>query len=165
MASIVTAKTVTVAGGNLFALAAKYLGDATQWDRIAALNGLTDFLLIGVNSVKIPPFNKSGGTGGILGTIPRTVTAVAAVAVQSITGSVPSGPSAFGSITLNANATTTIVLNANVRATSVVTLSPQTQDAANDMASTSVVASSGQFVITHANNSRVDRTFGYSVGG
>lgn len=30
--------TVTVAGGDLFALAAKYLGDAMQWGRFATLN-------------------------------------------------------------------------------------------------------------------------------
>lgn len=67
MASIVTAKTVTVAGGNLFALASKYLGDPTQWNRIAALNGLTDFILIGVNTIKLPPIDKSAGNGGVLG--------------------------------------------------------------------------------------------------
>lgn len=67
MAGIVTAKTVTVAGGNLFALAAQYLGDATQWNRIAALNGLTDPILTGVNTIKLPPIDKSAGNGGILG--------------------------------------------------------------------------------------------------
>ena len=32
--------TLTVAGGNLFRIAADQLGDATQWIRIAQLNGL-----------------------------------------------------------------------------------------------------------------------------
>ena len=31
----------TVSNTNLFAVAATYLGDATQWVRIAQLNGLT----------------------------------------------------------------------------------------------------------------------------
>lgn len=67
MAGIVTAQTVTVAGGNLFALAAQYLGDASQWNRIAAINGLTDPMLVGVNTIKIPPADSSAGNGGILG--------------------------------------------------------------------------------------------------
>ncbi|MDR3473328.1 MAG: LysM peptidoglycan-binding domain-containing protein [Devosia sp.] len=61
-----TAQTITVAGGNLFAIAAQYLGDATQWNRIAALNGLTDFMIYTVTTLKIPPV-KSGGNGGVLG--------------------------------------------------------------------------------------------------
>ncbi len=35
-------QTIEVAGGNLYALAAQYLQDATQWIRIAIQNGLTD---------------------------------------------------------------------------------------------------------------------------
>ena len=41
-------KTITVAGGNLFAIALAELGDATQWDRIAKLNGLTDPMIEGL---------------------------------------------------------------------------------------------------------------------
>jgi hypothetical protein len=33
------------------------------------------------------------------------------------------------------------------------------------MATTSVVAGTGQFVLTHANNARTDRTFGWEVRG
>ena len=40
--------TVTVAGGNLFRVAAEQLGDATQWIRIAQLNGISDPMLSGV---------------------------------------------------------------------------------------------------------------------
>ena len=40
-------KTVTVAGGNLFALALEHLGDATQWNRIAQANGLIDPFVTG----------------------------------------------------------------------------------------------------------------------
>ncbi len=56
-------KTIMVAGGNLFALAAKYLNDATQWNRIAAANGLTDPVLNGVTTLVIPAVNASAGGG------------------------------------------------------------------------------------------------------
>lgn len=62
-----TVQTIQVAGGNLFAIAAQYLGDAMQWNRIAALNGLTDPMLTGLTTLKLPPVNKSAGNGGILG--------------------------------------------------------------------------------------------------
>lgn len=61
-----TTRTVTVAGGNLFALAALYLNDATQWIRIAQANGLSDPQLVGVNTLIIPPVNPTAG-GGIAG--------------------------------------------------------------------------------------------------
>lgn len=64
--SRVTAQSITVAGGNLFAVASVYLGDATQWNRIAALNGLTDPMLTGVVTLLLPPFNPEAGNGGIL---------------------------------------------------------------------------------------------------
>lgn len=60
-------KQVTVAGGNLFALAAQHLGDATQWNRIAELSGLTDPQINGIATLTIPPRDPSGGNGGILG--------------------------------------------------------------------------------------------------
>ncbi len=56
---------VVVSGGNLFALAALYLNDATQWIRIARANGLSDPVLQGVNKLFIPPINASQG-GGIV---------------------------------------------------------------------------------------------------
>jgi hypothetical protein len=59
--------TITVAGGNLFQIAAQYLGDATQWNRIAALNGLWDFVITGTVTLKIPPVNNAAANGGILG--------------------------------------------------------------------------------------------------
>lgn len=62
-----TVTTIQVAGGNLFAIAAQFLGDASQWNRIATLNGLTDPMLSGVTTLKIPPVNKAAGNGGILG--------------------------------------------------------------------------------------------------
>lgn len=58
---------ITVAGGNLFQIASQYLGDWSQWSRIADLNGLSDFLLTGVTTLLIPPVNKNAGSGGIPG--------------------------------------------------------------------------------------------------
>ncbi|WP_293857192.1 LysM peptidoglycan-binding domain-containing protein [uncultured Alsobacter sp.] len=69
MADIVTAAVntvITVTGGTLFAIAAQYLGDATQWNRIARLNGLTDPFLTGTVTLRIPPANANAGNGGIL---------------------------------------------------------------------------------------------------
>jgi len=58
-----SAQTVTVVGGNLFALAAVYLNDATQWIRIAQANGLSDPVLTGVSTLIIPPVNPTVGGG------------------------------------------------------------------------------------------------------
>lgn len=52
-----------VAGGNLFQIAAAQLGDATQWIRIAQLNGLTDPMLIGVITLVMPPIDPTAGGG------------------------------------------------------------------------------------------------------
>lgn len=59
------AQVITVIGGNLFALAAQYYGDASQWALIAQANNLTDPNLSGVNTLLIPPLNNQD-TGGIL---------------------------------------------------------------------------------------------------
>ena len=64
--SRVTAQTITVAGGTLFQIAALYLGDPTQWNRIAALNNLIDPVLTGVVTLNLPPFDPSAGNDGIL---------------------------------------------------------------------------------------------------
>lgn len=55
--------TVTVVGGNLFAVAATYLGDATQWIRIAQANDLSDPVLSGVVTLVLPPVDQSAGGG------------------------------------------------------------------------------------------------------
>lgn len=52
-----------MAGGNLFQIALAQLGDATQWNRIAALNDLTDPFLQGVTSLKIPAVDPAAGGG------------------------------------------------------------------------------------------------------
>ncbi len=56
-------KTITVAGGNLFRVAAEQLGDATQWICIAQLNNLSDPMLSGVVTLLIPETNPSAGGG------------------------------------------------------------------------------------------------------
>ena len=54
---------ITVAGGNLFQLAAQYLNDATQWIRIAQQNGLSDPMLNGVTNLLIPDLDPGAGGG------------------------------------------------------------------------------------------------------
>jgi hypothetical protein len=54
---------VTVVGGNLFRVAAEQLGDATQWVRIAEANGLSDPMLSGVVSLRIPAVDPQAGGG------------------------------------------------------------------------------------------------------
>ena len=56
-------KTITVAGDNLFRIAAVHLGDATQWIRIAALNNLSDPMLAGVTTLRIPEIDGTAGGG------------------------------------------------------------------------------------------------------
>lgn len=53
----------TVAGGDLFRLALQHLGDATQWNRIAALNGLDDPILSGLRTLRLPEVDKAAGGG------------------------------------------------------------------------------------------------------
>jgi nucleoid-associated protein YgaU len=56
-------QTIQVAGGNLFRIAAQYLGDATQWIRIARLNDISDPMLTGTTTLRIPQFDKNAGGG------------------------------------------------------------------------------------------------------
>jgi hypothetical protein len=56
-------KTVTVAGDNLFRIAAEQLTDATQWIRIAELNSLSDPFLMGVVTLLIPDVDPDAGGG------------------------------------------------------------------------------------------------------
>lgn len=48
-------RTVVISGGNLFQVAARYLDDATRWEEIARLNGLSDPVLSGLQTIKLPP--------------------------------------------------------------------------------------------------------------
>jgi nucleoid-associated protein YgaU len=54
---------ITVASGTLFQVAAQYLGDATQWVRIAALNGIADPWLSGLVTLQLPDIDPSAGGG------------------------------------------------------------------------------------------------------
>jgi hypothetical protein len=54
---------ITVTGGNLFAIAAAELGDATQWIRIARLNRIADPMLHGVVTLKLPDVDATAGGG------------------------------------------------------------------------------------------------------
>lgn len=56
-------RTITVVGGNLFQIAAATLADATQWIRIAQLNGLSDPMLTGLAVLQIPDPDPSAGGG------------------------------------------------------------------------------------------------------
>ena len=55
--------TLTVAGGNLFRIAAEQLNDATQWIRIAQANNLSDPVLSGIVTLTIPPPDPTAGGG------------------------------------------------------------------------------------------------------
>ena len=69
------ARLVTVQpGDNLFRIAAIFLGDASQWTRIAQLNlaalgGVADpFIPAGMPvTLQLPPKRKNAGSGGIFG--------------------------------------------------------------------------------------------------
>ncbi len=59
---------VTIVRGDLFRLALTHLGDATQWSRIAALNGLSDPVLEAVApattiTLELPGRDASKGGG------------------------------------------------------------------------------------------------------
>ncbi len=56
-------QTVIVASETLFAVAATYLKDATQWNRIAALNGISDPWLSELTVLQIPDLDASAGGG------------------------------------------------------------------------------------------------------
>jgi hypothetical protein len=64
-------KSVTVSGGNLYALALQQLGDAQQWNRIAQANANPaggppmDPVISGIVTLNIPSVNPLL-TGGIL---------------------------------------------------------------------------------------------------
>ncbi len=47
----------------MFRLALVHLGDATQWSRIAALNGLNDPILEGLMTLALPAVDASAGGG------------------------------------------------------------------------------------------------------
>jgi hypothetical protein len=54
---------VSVTGGDLYSLAAQYLGDPMAWPALAAANGLSDPQLSGLTTLIIPPISTTPGTG------------------------------------------------------------------------------------------------------
>jgi hypothetical protein len=70
-----------------------------------------------------------------------------------------------GVVTLRTSQTTTTVVHNKVNSRSVISLTPNSANAASALATTYVVAQSGQFVIYHASATTTDRTFGYSING
>jgi hypothetical protein len=58
------AKTVAVAGGDLYQIAAAQYGDPMGWTAIALANGATDPQVSGIAQLTIPPYNSQ--TGGVL---------------------------------------------------------------------------------------------------
>ena len=61
----VPVRKVWASGVTLFDVAAAELGDATQWYRVAQMNGITDPWIVGPVELKIPETGASNG--GILG--------------------------------------------------------------------------------------------------
>ena len=59
-------RATTIAGANLFRLAAEQLGDATQWIRIAQLNGQSDFLINGLATLRLPDTDSNSGGGTVV---------------------------------------------------------------------------------------------------
>ena len=57
-----TRRIVTVTNTTLFHVAALWLGDATAWDRIAALNLLTDTTIVGTITLMLPPPSSAQAT-------------------------------------------------------------------------------------------------------
>ncbi len=56
-------QTITRVGGTLFHVAASQLNDATQWIRIAQLNHLSDPMLAGLVTLKLPAPDPNAGGG------------------------------------------------------------------------------------------------------
>lgn len=58
-------QTVRVTGTTLYRLAAQYLGDATQWVRIAQQNGIADPVITGDPVDIVIPDKNPAATGGV----------------------------------------------------------------------------------------------------
>lgn len=72
---------------------------------------------------------------------------------------------AIGTFTLNANSTSTTVTAVNCAVSSFVFLSPTTTHAAWQMAFIKTAPANGSFVVTHANNTLTDCSFGFIALG
>jgi nucleoid-associated protein YgaU len=60
----VSGRQTTQAGGDLYSLATQAYGDPSGWTTIAEANGITDPVLTGVNTLRIPPVID--GSDGVL---------------------------------------------------------------------------------------------------
>jgi hypothetical protein len=54
---------IEIVNGNLFQIAATYLGDAMQWGNIARLNNLSDPFVIGAVRIRIPVYSPAFSDG------------------------------------------------------------------------------------------------------
>ena len=67
--AVLPTKRVIVTGTDLFTLASQYLGDATQWNRIAASNslvnsdGFIDPFIDAATTVTLPPVDNTRSNG------------------------------------------------------------------------------------------------------
>lgn len=88
--------------------------------------------------------------------------------VQSVRDLFAGRSNAIGEFTVTANQATTTVLAPNCGPSSVPNLIPRTANAAAGLTATYIPAATvteGQFVVHHANNAQVDRTYGYTFQG
>lgn len=57
----VAGSTVTVAGGSLYKLAAEAYGDINGWTTLARANGMLDPVLVGIQTIRVPPSEQING--------------------------------------------------------------------------------------------------------
>ena len=63
-------RTITATADTLFAIAARELGDATQWNRIAEFNQIDDPWIDTAADLRLPHVSAEAGNGGILRVVP-----------------------------------------------------------------------------------------------
>jgi hypothetical protein len=88
--------------------------------------------------------------------------------IQAVRELIRGRTNAHGTVTLAASATTTTISDksaSNITASSAIALTPTTANAAAALTTTYVTAGKKQFVVTHANNAQLDRTFTWSAKG
>lgn len=84
---------------------------------------------------------------------------------QAVNSVVDGKMNCTGEVTLTASTTTTAVTNNLCNANSVILLQPITANAAAAIGTTYIVAATGSFTVTHANNAQTDRNFKYVLIG
>jgi hypothetical protein len=104
----------------------------------------------------------------VSGNLPPVTETNPARIVQAIRDLFFGRSNAIGEFTLTAGAASTTVTSTNCGDGSNITLRPKTANAAAALSTTYITDANitrGQFIVTHANNAQVDRTFGYSIQG